>query len=226
MIKLVSIAASRAAAIGALAVPAFLLLAPAPALALDDGQESILGSVMGLVGLDGPNSNADISYRERPPLVLPPKMQLRQPLPSSAERNAAWPQDADIARRKKEAEDKNLLSYESLEKVGRRLTGAEMQQGRSPAGAAPQPRSACDDDITKNNCTRINWEDLAGDRIVSPDSTQALVAGQEPVRRSLTDPPKGYRAPTKVVKNIAVIPAAKEETSAASFFRTKRQLDD
>ena len=226
MMNSVSIAARRLAAAGACGMMAFMLLAGAPAQAADDGQESIFGAVVGLFSFDGPRSNEDIAYRERPPLVLPPKMQLRQPLAAAADRNAAWPVDADTARRKKEAEANTLLSYTGFEKVGRKLTGAELQAGRLPAGQAAAPRQPCDDDITKASCTRIKWEDLAGDRIVSPDSNVPLVAGQEPPRRTLTDPPKGYRAPTKVVKKLDVIPVAKEDTSAFSFFKPKRQLDD
>ena len=84
------------------------LLSAAPALAADDGQEGLFDSILGIVGV-GDKKAPEIDYRDRAPLVLPPKMALRQPLPSGAQRPAAWPNDPDVARRAREAAPQPVL---------------------------------------------------------------------------------------------------------------------
>ena len=208
--------------IAAAALAGAASLAPAPVLALDDGQETIFGSVMGMFNLSPPPS-AEISYRERPPLVLPPKMQLRQPQPGAAERTAAWPDDADIARRRREAATAKLGRLDIFQqKSGVRSSAEELAKGRIRPDQQIQQRNACDLDPTKGNCLYVKWEDLAGQKFVSPDTGDKPVAGVEPPRRTLTDPPKGYRAPSRVVAETQIAPV-KPDYSPLSFFLPKKQ---
>ena len=53
-------------------------------------------------GIGGTNmENSSIDYRERSPLVVPPKLDLPPPASAAAEVNAPnWPKDPDEARRK------------------------------------------------------------------------------------------------------------------------------
>src|ERR1700731_2337493 len=92
-----------APAAGALVVS--LGFVTAPALAADDGQENFFSAVVGMIGGDlGVQKDAPpIDYHERAPLVLPPKMELRKPIPPVAERTQAWPQDPEIVAAKKAA---------------------------------------------------------------------------------------------------------------------------
>ena len=55
-----------------------------------------------MAGIGGTNmENRGIEYRERSPLVVPPKLDLPPPAAASAEVKAAnWPKDPDEARRK------------------------------------------------------------------------------------------------------------------------------
>ena len=60
-------------------------------------QSETLNSVMGFLGLQS-DDKPEIEYRERAPLVVPPKMELRPPQQSGAGRTAAWPTDADVVK--------------------------------------------------------------------------------------------------------------------------------
>src|SRR5688500_835579 len=60
-----------------------------------------------------PDDKPAIEYRERPPLVLPPRMDLREPAqPGSVQaRNPQWPNDPDaVARRRREAEERTPIT--------------------------------------------------------------------------------------------------------------------
>src|SRR5437667_11727928 len=63
-------------------------------------EEKIIEGIM--AGIGGTNmENRGIDYRERSPLVVPPKMDLPPPAGTSAETKAPnWPKDPDEARRK------------------------------------------------------------------------------------------------------------------------------
>ncbi len=56
------------------------------AFAADDGYADVFSSVLTAVGLLSPDKTPDIDYRERAPLVLPPKMALAE-----ARRSGRWP---------------------------------------------------------------------------------------------------------------------------------------
>src|SRR5438046_9483456 len=97
---------SRALRFAAIALGIGLVMAAGPLRAADDEdeddktfEEKIIEGIMRGVG--GTNmENRGIEYRERSPLVVPPKIDL--PPPASADAKAApnWPKDPDEARRK------------------------------------------------------------------------------------------------------------------------------
>ena len=205
------------ATIGALAIAGTV-----PALALDDGQESILSSVAGIVGLTKPITNDDIDYRERPPLVLPPKMQLRQPKKSSAAANPAWPNDPDVEARRAAAENAKRPIIPFTEKeAGLSYTKERLMKDRVAAQKSAGPNTA--ECVTEGkNCN--HWNPHEGGAL--PAAPDQLVAGEEPVRGSLTEPPKGYRVATKTVKATTEPPRAADDDSARSFYRKKPKTDE
>src|SRR5947209_17925280 len=82
-----------------------LVIAAAPARAEDDEddktfEEKIIEGIMR--GIGGTNmENRGIEYRERSPLVVPPKLDLPPPAATAAEVKAPnWPKDPDEQRRK------------------------------------------------------------------------------------------------------------------------------
>src|SRR5690348_3744631 len=97
--------ALRAVRLSAIALGVGLMFASNAARAGDDEDEPtfeekiITGIMHGLGGVNMDNSGID--YRERSPLVVPPKLDLPPPASSAAEVKAPnWPKDPDEAKRK------------------------------------------------------------------------------------------------------------------------------
>lgn len=190
------------------------LAAPTPSRA----QEGLMGSVMGMLGLD--DEKPEIDYRERAPLVVPPKMDLRPPEESPTEKAANWPQDPDVQRRKAIEAQKRLPGGMTQEEK-RRLNGdraalSEVQSGRGTAGKVrglPVEQDTFDDSKNK----RADW--LNPGTLAAESRAAELAAvkpGIEPERRYLTDPPVGYRKPSANAEYKApkVGPKFKEEDSS------------
>ena len=99
-------ALSRALRLSAVALGIGLLMSANVARAGDDEEddktfeEKIIEGIM--KGIGGTNmENTGIDYRERSPLVVPPKLDLPAPASTSADVKAPnWPKDPDEARRK------------------------------------------------------------------------------------------------------------------------------
>jgi hypothetical protein len=98
---------SRALRFAAIALGVGLVMAAGPVRAADDEdeddktfEEKIIEGIMR--GIGGTNmENRGIEYRERSPLVVPPKLDLPPPAATAAEVKAPnWPKDPDEQRRK------------------------------------------------------------------------------------------------------------------------------
>lgn len=141
-----------------------------------------------------------IDYRERAPLVVPPRMELRQPADPSAVQARApqWPNDPDVAEARRRAEtarlpvterERNLrrpnendpsLSLQELRAGGR--AGAQITRGPSPAHSESDGGGAwLSPDLLRGN-----------DRAAR---SAPVSSGVEPQRQSLTEPPPGFRRP-------------------------------
>lgn len=186
----VALAAALAAIIGASAV--------SPVFAGDDGQAPIWTGLGGLLGLTGKDKEDRIDYRERARLVLPPKMTLPPPMPPAVQRTAAWPLDPDVAKALKEKEDTlNILRAQSDTQTlrdGARVSFDQLRadhSGPEQTGAANHcpPRSD-----SRSGCDWVPFRNVL--EMVGLAKPDEIVAGQEPDREWLTDPPKGYRIPT------------------------------
>jgi hypothetical protein len=168
-------------------------------------EEKIIESIMRGVG--GTNmDNQGIDYRERSPLVVPPKIDLPPPVAATKEVNAAnWPKDPDEARRKAAIARRKKENKDPVE-AARILTPSELNVGKtapqtSTAGEINQPgvgdpgRNAILDpsqlgfDTSKLNIFKNNtW--LGGEK------TEVAPFKGEPTRDSLTQPPAGYQTPS------------------------------
>src|SRR5260221_8011164 len=97
---------TRAMSFAAIAFGIGLVMASGPVRAGDEDEddktfeEKIIEGIM--AGIGGTNmENRGIDYRERSPLVVPPKIDLPPPAEASQEvKDANWPRDPDEARRK------------------------------------------------------------------------------------------------------------------------------
>ncbi|MBF9234931.1 hypothetical protein [Microvirga alba] len=163
-----------------------LLVASSGAMA-QEGE--VVKSLLGSIGII-PKEKAPIVYNERAPLVLPPKMELRQPAPGGGAeaRNGNWPKDPDvIAARKAAAEARTPYTNSELYKNsnGKPLSIEEMRAGRNP-----------------NNYVHGGPSGPVGRQadksIMSPDELRSFkssddvkLAGDGLERRYLSDPPGG-----------------------------------
>ena len=211
---------SRLGGVLALALAASGLASATPALALDDGQEGLFTTLLSVTGLGGKKDEAPIEYRERAPLVLPPKGQAKQmppPVDAAAQRPAAWPQDPDVARRAKLAKDGRApLIANATDAHGRALSKDELLANRSVGGA---PAGGAATTINSGN-PWLNPDIIRSQNRARKDDSAALQVGVEPDRDYLTQPPPGYRKATKDVKVTLSNPNKdSEDTGQFSFLR-------
>jgi hypothetical protein len=184
----------------ALALVAGVTATAATARAEEGG---VFDFALGLVGL-GNDEKPDITYRERAPLVVPPKMQeLPPPQQSASAGNPAWPQDPDVLRRKKAEEERRRprpSTNQAERDLGRPLTAAERNAGYRPGGGVPSNVSGTVHTYTGNADHYWNDPSMITELKRQNDDLKAqttpVVPGQEPERRFLTDPPSGYRSPS------------------------------
>src|SRR5258708_18018855 len=117
-----------------------LVMAAGPVRAGDDDdedktfEEKIIEGIM--KGIGGTNmENQGIDYRERSPLVVPPRIDLPPPASTSAEVKAPnWPKDPDVQRRKAAIAARKKENKEPVE-AARLLTPSELAKGKTSAPA-------------------------------------------------------------------------------------------
>src|SRR4029079_15146158 len=128
---------SRALRFTAIALGIGLVMASGPVRAADDEdeddktfEEKIIEGIMR--GIGGTNmENRGIEYRERSPLVVPPKLDLPPPAGTSAEVKAPnWPKDPDVQRQKAAAAARKKANKDPIE-ASRILTPSELAAGKT-----------------------------------------------------------------------------------------------
>jgi hypothetical protein len=175
----------------------------APALAGDDDddepsfeQKIIRGLMHGIGAVDGTEKGID--YRERSPLVVPPKLNLPPPETSANAKppQPNWPKDPEVEeRRKARLAEKNR----DKSKEGWVLTPEEMKVGTARAKSATNsaqpgnPYTAGPDDAVLSP-SKLGFKGLGN--IFSGDKPEAAPFPGEPPRESLTQPPSGYQTPS------------------------------
>lgn len=119
-----------------MAIGAGALLLAVSAASAQEGvaMKNLLGNI-GIIPKDPPK----IDYRERAPLVLPPKADLRAPVAGGSieARAANWPKDPDVVAARKEATEASLpdrLTERYKLDKGDRLSIEEMRAGRKVGG--------------------------------------------------------------------------------------------
>lgn len=164
-----------------------LLLGASPAFA-QDGMlfKNLLEGTFG-------KSTPDIDYRERAPLVVPPNSTLPPPQPSASARNAAWPKDPDVERRKEDRERRYVPADGVRDNP--MLSPQEIRRGRTTtASQRPAAPARGDNDLYRDviEPIRIGKEQAAH---YNEEAEKQLTFGSEPPRRTLIEPPTGYRRP-------------------------------
>ncbi len=160
-------------------------------------EEKIIEGIM--AGIGGTNmENRGIEYRERSPLVVPPKLNLPPPASAAAEAPAPnWPKDPDMQRRKAAAAARKKENKDPRE-ASRILTPAELAVGKT-AGPARTDNDPIQPGSSNNNPI------LSPSQLGYSGGFSGLFGGNkaeiapfkgEPTRESLTQPPSGYQTPS------------------------------
>ena len=190
----------RGAAAASAACLVGLCLSASPASAGDDGAAPLWVGIGSIFGCGGGGDQPDIDYRDRPKLVVPPKMDLPAPAAAPWASATDWPRDPDVARWKKEQAEKNKTT--DLHPQARQPSSRSILMRSSPRitrpGMGPSLRGKCTagpgESCDSAPAPTLNWNPLTW---VGIQKKPVTVLGPEPARTSLTDPPLGYRAPVE-----------------------------
>ncbi len=179
-----------------------LVMSAGAARAQDDDEddktfeEKIIDGIM--AGVGGTNmENRGINYRERSPLVVPPKLDLPPPETVKSEfKDPNWPKDPDVARRKDAAAERKK-SKPSHAESSRPLSPSELNVGRTAAPART------DNDPVQPGVTSspmLSPSQLGFDgrlsNLFGGSKSEGTEFKGEPPRQSLVDPPPGYQTPS------------------------------
>src|SRR5260370_447790 len=195
-------ALSRGLRLAVVALGVGLVMTAGAACAEDDDEddktfeEKVIEGIM--AGIGGTNmENRGIEYRERSPLVVPPKLDLPPPAAASSEVKAPnWPKDPDEARRKAAIAARKKQNQHPRE-ASRLLMPSELHQ------RGPKATSTADSDSVAQPCGNPG-----ANAILSPSQLgysgglSSLFGGNKaetaplqggPTRESLTQPPSRYQ---------------------------------
>src|SRR6202047_4688479 len=135
MVHYSSAALSRGLRLAATALGIGLVMTSGAARAQDDEddktfEEKVIEGIM--AGIGGTNmENRGIDYRERSPLVVPPKLDLPPPETAKGEiKDANWPKDPDEAKRKAAIAARKKSKPDPIE-ASRILTPSELNAART-----------------------------------------------------------------------------------------------
>lgn len=164
----------------------------------DDDDESFEDRIIGGImrGLGGTNmESSSIEYRERSPLVVPPKIELRAPDGDNAEAKVAnWPKDPDVQRRKA-AIAANKKRKPTPEEAARPLLPSEMAQrsaGTSVAGSESLQPGVTGAAVLSPS--QLGFTGFSG--MFGGNKAESAPFTGEPTRDTLTQPPVGYQTPS------------------------------
>jgi hypothetical protein len=160
-------------------------------------EEKIIEGIM--KGIGGTNmENQGIDYRERSPLVVPPRLDLPPPASTSAEVKAPnWPKDPDEQRRKAAIAARKKANKDPIE-ASRVLTPSELaaQKGAKSSGgdSVDQPGGNPGANAILSPSQLGYNGGFSG--LFGGSKTETAPFKGEPTRESLTQPPPGYQTPS------------------------------
>jgi hypothetical protein len=194
-------AIARTARLSAIALGIGLLLASGVARAQEDDQEDdktfeekIIDNVMrgmGATNMETPT----INYRERSPLVVPPKLDL--PPPASTQANAPnWPKDPDVLRREAEIAARKNEKKDPLA-AAQPLTPAELKAHKTARAKATEPvQPGTNQNNPMLSPSQLGFKGGLLGMFKGGKDTESKQFTSEPERENLTQPPPGYQTPS------------------------------
>jgi hypothetical protein len=161
-------------------------------------EEKIIEGIM--AGIGGTNmENKGIEYRERSPLVVPPKLDLPPPAGTSAEVRAPnWPKDPDEQRRKAAIAARKKASKDPLE-ASRILTPSELAQkrgARSAGGESVDQPGGNPGTQAILSPSQLSYNGGLSGIFGGGNKAETAPFKGEPTRETLTQPPPGYQTPS------------------------------
>ena len=195
---------TRALRLAAIALGIGLVMAAGPVRAGDGDdeddktfEEKVIEGIMS--GIGGTNmENRGIDYRERSPLVVPPKLDLPAPASASAGVKAPnWPKDPDEQRRKAAIAARKKANKDPIE-ASRILTPSELAAGKTAGSArtsndSVQPGNSFNNPILSPSQLGYNGG-FSG--LFGGNKAETAPFKGEPTRDTLTMPPPGYQTPS------------------------------
>jgi hypothetical protein len=178
----------RAAACGL--IGAVLMIGASSHGAAEDDEKSFDQKIRdGLMGALGIKGGPNIDYRERSPLVLPPRIDLPPPQANATTGVPNWPVDADQKRRREESNRRRDEVEES-----RPLRPSELNVGQRTRSRTPAPTQ----DQIESRPSKPSELGYTGGLFGSifGNKEEAVQFTSEPPRTSLTEPPAGYQTPS------------------------------
>ena len=145
---------------------------------------------MDAIGVHNPfDTQYEINYSERSPLVVPPTRDLPPPQHATTKPVPNWPVDPEITARAKANADEKVVPqpYDSVIHEERALTPAELGVGRQ-VSAPGNPEQSTPSELGEHKGSVLNFDWLKKE-------DYGTFTG-EPPRVSLTDPPPGYQTPS------------------------------
>jgi hypothetical protein len=202
IVRISSRALSRALWLAVVALGIGLVMTAGAARAGDDEEddktfeEKIVEGIM--AGIGGTNmENRGIEYRERSPLVVPPKIDLPPPETASKEvTDANWPKDPDEARRKAAIAARKKANKDHRES-SRLLTPSELNVGRTAAPARTN-NDPIQPGVSNNPILSPSQLGFTGSLsgLLGGNKSETAEFKGEPPRQSLVEPPAGYQTPS------------------------------
>jgi hypothetical protein len=161
-------------------------------------EDKIIKGIM--TGIGATNmENRGIDYRERSPLVVPPKIDLPPPDSGANAVNAPnWPKDPEVVARKAAAKNQRKGIWTAAE-GNRTLTPAEMAPKR-PRGSDASVDGSLQPGGQNNpvlSPSQLGIDSgMFSKMFGSSGSSQTAQFKGEPPRETLTQPPSGYQTPS------------------------------
>jgi hypothetical protein len=159
--------------------------------------QKIMDTIMSGIGATNMD-NRGIDYRERSPLVVPPKLDLPPPVAATKDVKAPnWPKDPDEARRKAAIAARKKAKPD-WQQANMPVSRAELDAGK------PLDRSGSNDPVQPGNPLNnqvlspqaLGFDGRFSDLFGSSKQVEAAPFKGEPTRESLTQPPTGYQTPS------------------------------
>jgi hypothetical protein len=167
-----------------------------------------------------------INYHERPPLVMPPKLDGKAlPAPRARTASPQWPKEPEVVQRERDDAERRLPRGSQIQgRYNDNNATASIDEMRSGRRADAQIPTAPERKPGDNNRDSFWVNPLELMRGIGEEKAEPSVV--EPTRDTLTQPPTGYRkAPRKVVTTnsdpINNASREREEADPGAYIRSR-----